>query len=41
MIGYGVVDPYWDDAEENETVYLYLGWSGRVLRYISLLEMVW
>ena len=41
MIGNGVVDPYWDNAEEKETVYLYLGWSGRVLCYISLLETVW
>ena len=29
------------DAEENDTVYLYLGRSGRAWRCISLLETVW
>ena len=33
--------PTGDDAEENGTVYLYLRRSGRVWRYISLLETVW
>ena len=30
-----------DDAEENDTVYLCWGRSGRVWRCISLLETVW
>ena len=38
MVGYGVVDPTGNDAEENDTVYLYWGRSGRVWRCISLLE---
>ena len=33
--------PTGDDAKENDTIYLYLGRSGRVWRYISLLETVW
>ena len=39
--GYINVDPYWDDAEENDTVYLYWGRSGSVCHCISLLETVW
>ena len=40
MVGNGVIDLYWgwNDAEENDTVYLYWGRSGRVWRCISLLE---
>ena len=30
-----------DDAEENDTVYLYLGRCGGIWRCISLLETVW
>ena len=41
MVGYGVVDPYWDDAEENDTAYLYWGRCGRIWYCISLLETVW
>ena len=33
--------PTWDDAEENDTVLLYWGRSGRVWRCITLLETVW
>ena len=33
--------PSKDDAEENDTVYLYRGRCGRIWRCISLLEMVW
>ena len=33
--------PTRDDAEKNDTVYLYWGRSGRVWRCLSLLETVW
>ena len=33
--------PTGDNAEENDTVYLNWGGSGRELRRISLLETVW
>ena len=33
--------PTGDDAEENDTVYLHWGRSGRVLRCISLLDTAW
>ena len=33
--------PTGDDDKENDTVYLYWGQCGRVLRCMSLLETVW
>ena len=33
--------PTGDDAEENDTVYLYWELCGRIWRCISLLETVW
>ena len=33
--------PTGDDAEETDTLYLYLGRCGRIWRYISLLGTVW
>ena len=40
VLGNGAIDLY-DDAEENDTAYLYWGRCGRVWRCISLLETVW
>ena len=39
--GYGVWIRIRDDAEENDTAYLYWGRCGRIRRCISLLETVW